>query len=146
MRKIFTAFLLFLLIGCNKQMDLNMNEELINIDKAFSALCVDKGMNQAFLHYVAEEGVMLRPNSMPVVGKVNIENLFQGDDKDLDFTWQPLYADVAKSGELGYTYGTYNFGAGESQQQGTYVSVWKKNANGKWKFVLDSGNDGLGGK
>jgi len=125
-------------------MDLNMNEELINVDKAFSALCVEKGMNHAFLHYVADDGVMLRPNSMPVVGRANIENLFQGDDKDLDFTWQPLYADVAKSGELGYTYGTYNFGAGESRQQGTYVSVWKKNANGEWKFVIDSGNDGLG--
>ena len=144
MRKIFAWFILFLLIACNSQMDLNMNTELINVDKAFSTMCVEKGMNYAFIHYVADDGVMLRPNSMPVVGKTNIESLFRNDDKDIEFTWKPLYGAVAKSGELGYTYGTYKFGVGESQQKGTYVSIWKKNTKGEWKFVLDSGNEGLG--
>lgn len=144
MRKIFAWFILFLLIACNSQMDLNINTELINVDKAFSTMCVENGMNYAFIHYVADDGVMLRPNSMPVVGKTNIESLFRNDDKDIEFTWKPLYGEVAKSGELGYTYGTYKFGVGESQQKGTYVSIWKKNTKGEWKFVLDSGNEGLG--
>lgn len=144
MRKIFAWFILFLLIACNSQMDLNMNTELIKVDKAFSTMCVEEGMNYAFIHYVADDGVMLRPNSMPVVGKTNIESLFRNDDKDIKFTWKPLYGEVAKSGELGYTYGTYKFGVGESQQKGTYVSIWKKNTKGEWKFVLDSGNEGLG--
>lgn len=144
MKKIFAWFILFLLIACNSQMDLNMNTELIKVDKAFSTMCVENGMNYAFIHYVADDGVMLRPNSMPVVGKTNIESLFRNDDKDIKFTWKPLYGEVAKSGELGYTYGTYKFGVGESQQKGTYVSIWKKNTKGEWKFVLDSGNEGLG--
>lgn len=144
MKKIFAWFILFLLIACNSQMDLNMNTELIKVDKAFSTMCVEEGMNYAFIHYVADDGVMLRPNSMPVVGKTNIESLFRNDDKDIKFTWKPLYGEVAKSGELGYTYGTYKFGVGESQQKGTYVSIWKKNTKGEWKFVLDSGNEGLG--
>lgn len=144
MKRILTVILLFMLIGCNKQMDLNMNTELIKVDKAFSTMCVEEGMNYAFIHYVADDGVMLRPNSMPVVGKTNIESLFRNDDKDIKFTWKPLYGEVAKSGELGYTYGTYKFGVGESQQKGTYVSIWKKNTKGEWKFVLDSGNEGLG--
>lgn len=144
MKKIFAWFILFLLIACNSQMDLNMNTELIKVDKAFSTMCVEEGMNYAFIHYVADDGVMLRPNSMPVVGKTNIESLFRNDDKDIKFTWKPLYGEVAKSGELGYTYGTYNFVVGESQQKGTYVSIWKKNTKGEWKFVLDSGNEGLG--
>lgn len=144
MKKIFAWFILFLLIACNSQMDLNMNTELIKVDKAFSTMCVEEGMNYAFIHYVADDGVMLRPNSMPVVGKTNIESLFRNDDKDIKFTWKPLYGEVAKSGELGYTYGTYKIGVGESQQKGTYVSIWKKNTKGEWKFVLDSGNEGLG--
>ena len=127
-------------------MNINMKSELINADKAFSALCKEKGMNHAFLHYVAEDGVMLRPNSIPVVGKNKIKPLFQNDDSNIEFTWEPLNAEVAKSGELGYTYGTYEITSGNSKQNGTYVSVWKKNAMGEWKFILDSGNEGLGSK
>jgi ketosteroid isomerase-like protein len=107
-------------------MNINMKTELINVDRAFSALCKEKGMNQAFLHYVAEDGVMLRPNSMPIVGKNKIKVLFQNDDSKIEFTWEPLNAEVAKSGELGYTYGTYEITSGDSKQNGTYVSVWKK--------------------
>jgi ketosteroid isomerase-like protein len=28
--------------------------------------------------------------------------------------------------------------------KGTYISVWKKDAAGNWKYVLDSGNKGIG--
>lgn len=144
MKKIFAGFILFLLIACNKQMNVDTNKELIMVDSAFSALCKEKGMNHAFLYYVAEDGVMLRPNSMPVIGKNKIVDLFQNNDSNIEFSWHPLYAMVAKSGELGYTYGTYKIDTGNSKQKGTYVSVWKKNKNGEWKFVLDSGNEGLG--
>jgi ketosteroid isomerase-like protein len=81
---------------------------------------------------------------MPLVGKPEIETLFQSDDSETEFTWEPLHADVAKSGDLGYTYGTYEINTGGKIQRGTYVSIWKKNNNGIWKFILDSGNDGLG--
>jgi len=146
-KKEYTTFLLFfLLIGCNKNMSIDMNKELLNTDQAFSLLCKEKGMNFAFLYYVAEEGVMLRANNLPIVGKNKIKDLFQGDDSEIEFSWDPLYADVAKSGELGYTYGTYEIYNGESVQKGTYISVWKKDTNGEWKFVLDSGNQGLSSK
>ena len=32
----------------------------------------------------------------------------------------------------------------DSIEQGTYVSIWKKDKIGAWKFVLDSGNQGIG--
>ena len=136
--------LVLFLIGCNKPTSLDMNKELIDVDRAFSALSKEKGMNHAFLSYVAEDGVMLSPNKMPVVGKNKIGDLFQSDDSKTVFTWNPLYAEVAKSGDLGYTYGIYEILEGESRQKGTYVSVWKKDTTGEWKFVLDSGNKGLG--
>ena len=144
MSKTTLIILVLLLFGCNKPMSLDMNKELIAADKAFSALSKEKGMNHAFLSYVAKDGVMLSPNKMPVVGKNKIQALFQSDDSKLVFTWNPLHADVAKSGDLGYTYGTYEILEGASIQKGTYVSIWKKDATGKWKFVLDSGNEGLG--
>lgn len=111
-------------------MNLNMNTELINVEKAFSTLCKEKGINNAFLYYVAEEGVMLRTNSMPVIGKNKIKQLFQNDDSNIEFTWKPLYTEVAKSGDLGYTYGIYEINTGKSEQKGIYVSIWKKNTTG----------------
>jgi len=145
MKKIFFVLLvLFILFGCNKHTSINMNKELIAVDIAFSALSKERGMNHAFLSYVAEESVMLSPNKMPIVGKDKINALFQSNDSDKEFTWEPLYADVAKSGELGYTYGTFQIFTAGTIQKGTYVSIWKKDFKGAWKFVLDSGNDGLG--
>ena len=127
-------------------MGIDINKELIAVDKAFSALSMERGMNYAFTFYVAEGAVMLTPNRMPIVGKSKIESLFQSDDSKTVFTWAPLHADIAKSGDLGYTYGTYNNIMDGDLETGTYVSVWKKNTAGEWKFVLDSGNRGLGEK
>jgi len=136
--------LVLFLIGCKKPVSIDMNKELMAVDMAFSTLSKEKGMNHAFLFYVAEGGVMLSPNKMPIVGKNKIEDLFQSDDSKTVFTWSPLHAEVAKSGDLGYTYGTYEILEGESIKKGTYVSIWKKDTSGEWKFVLDAGNEGLG--
>lgn len=119
-------------------------EELINTDKEFSAYSEKHGMHKAFLKYIDENGVMLRDKSMPLVGKQALVKLYEGQN-DTSFTliWKPVKADIAQSGDLGYTYGIWTLKTEKEEKQGTYVSIWKKNPEGKWKFVLDSGNDGL---
>jgi ketosteroid isomerase-like protein len=67
------------------------------------------------------------------------------NDSSVQMTWEPQGGDIAASGELGYTYGIYELrDGGDNVQRGTYVTIWKKQEDGKWKFVLDSGNQGLG--
>jgi ketosteroid isomerase-like protein len=123
-------------------------EEVKQADIDFSNLSKEKGMNVAFLEYVADNGVLLRPYTYPIAGKEKITELFKEDDKRLTFTWTPLYGDIAQSGELGYTYGTWEMhiikdDGNEDIHKGTYVTIWKKDKTGKWKFVLDTGNPGL---
>jgi len=124
-------------------------DEIIQADIDFSNLSKEKGMNYAFIEYAADNGVLLRPFAYPIVGKENISaTVLEGDDKNLTLTWSPLYADIAESGELGYTYGIYEMiikkeDNTEDIRKGTYVSIWKKDKSGKWKFVLDTGNPGL---
>jgi ketosteroid isomerase-like protein len=51
-------------------------------------------------------------------------------------------ADISASGDLGYTYGTYEFRAKDGKlivEHGKYTSIWKQR-DGKWKVVLDMGN------
>ncbi len=137
--------LLFSFSSCRVSIKTEENRKLLmETDVAFSNYCMEKGMNEAFYKYAAEKAVMLKDNSYPLIGKENIKKQFSGDDSQITFTWSPLEADVSKSGELGYTYGTYSFQTVDSMHRGTYVSVWKKDENGNWKYVLDSGNKGLG--
>ena len=126
----------------------SLRTDLLNTDIAFSQLSEQKGRNAAFISYAAEHATLLRPYSMPITGKDTIVSLFNAySDSNYVLTWVPIRADVAHSGELGFTYGTYlltikNVG----KEEGTYCTVWKKDKNHSWKFVLDTGNEGLNSK
>jgi ketosteroid isomerase-like protein len=127
---------------------LDEKESIKKTDIEFSDLSKAKGMKEAFLTFVTGDGVLLRPYMMPVVGYDNIKKFLEEGNTDFVLTWAPLFADVASSLDLGYTYGTYVLTfkdeTGNSQtRKGTYITIWKKQADGKWKFVLDTGNPGL---
>ena len=118
---------------------------MLEADRAFSKLSEQKGIKLALLEYIDSNGVLLRPSANPIVGGEAINFISQGSDTTYILTWEPKGGSVAKSGELGYTFGVY------SRQQkntsdviyGTYVSVWKLQPDGKWKFALESGNEGI---
>jgi ketosteroid isomerase-like protein len=105
----------------------------------------EMGYAKAFTEYAHPDAVLLRKNSMPVTGKPAIEKLFGNKTPDnVHFSWQPLNGDIAGSGELGYTYGIYTLETDSNVERGTYVSIWKKDNKGEWKYILDSGNEGTG--
>ena len=134
------------LISCNSEARMeNLSQEIMDVDISFSELSKEKGMNHAFETYVAEGGVLLRPESSPIVGKQSIVELLQkSDDEAIQLTWEPSDGKVSRSGDLGFTYGIYTMqlNDGSKTMQGTYVSVWVKEA-GQWRFALDTGNEGL---
>jgi ketosteroid isomerase-like protein len=120
-------------------------QKMIDADKAFSAMSVEKGMKNAFLEYIDSNGVLLKPNRYPIIGADAIDYLIQMDDSAYTLEWQPKFGAVAASGDLGYTYGLYALKpkGKDTTIYGTYISIWKKQSDGSWKFVLDSGNEGL---
>lgn len=142
--------ILILVSGCNPSNEISNKEDLIKTDESFSKLSEEKGMKHAFLEYAAENVVMLRKNNLPLVGIEALRTSYQSfSDTGFVLTWKSLYADIANSGEMGYTYGIYTSTVVDStgvktESKGTYVSIWKKDKKGEWKFVLDSGNEGLG--
>ncbi len=117
--------------------------EILNADISFSDMSRQVGMKKAFLQYIDNEGVLLRPGHLPLVGAEAIDFLSQLSDTAYTLTWQPMKAEISKSGELGFTYGVYELNIKDSVYKGTYVSIWKKQNDGSWKFVLDSGNEGI---
>lgn len=120
-------------------------EELMEVDRRFSATSVEKGYNKAFIEFAHPAAVLLRANSLPVTGSEAVTRLFEkADTTGVRFTWEPIEADIALSGEFGYTYGVYSFKKDTTTEKGTYVSIWKKDSDGNWKYALDCGNKGTG--
>ncbi len=119
---------------------------LLQTDQDFSVLSVKEGMFKAFLFYIAEDGVMLRNNSYPAKGKETLAKRFEGKtDTTFTLSWEPLYEKISESGDLGYTYGLHTNTDKKTGEitRGTYVTIWLKQADGSWKFVLDTGTQGL---
>ena len=89
----------------------------------------------AYASYLAGDARLLRQNSEPAIGKAAASALMPENGRAL--TWKPALAEVATSGDLGYTYGAFEINTrGVTLQRGSYVRVWKK-LNGKWKVVAD---------
>ncbi|HUS00962.1 MAG TPA: DUF4440 domain-containing protein [Chitinophagaceae bacterium] len=147
MIKLFTliVFLSIIFTGCTAgQAEENeWRNEIIKTDKEFSKLSSSTGMKKAFIEYIDDDGILLRPDHPPIVGANAIEYLTEQNDSSYTLTWVPSAAQVAASGDLGYSYGIYNLQLQDTTLQGTYVSIWKKQKDGKWKFVLDTGNEGI---
>ena len=135
------------LMSCqNKQPDLAaLNQSLIEADVAFAHQCEKEGMKKSFMAYAHDSTVLLRPNHLPIIGKKALSDFLSSTpDSTFSLTWKPKEALVAKSGELGFTFGLYKMIRKDTLLKGTYVSVWKKDPMGNWKFILDSGNEGIG--
>lgn len=130
----------------DKQNNEKSREELLETDRAFATTCSQKGMKDAYLEFIDSNGVLLRPNTYPILGADAVDYIIAQKTEGLNLTWRPKDAVVAISGELAYTYGTYKMSVGETGENvsGSYVTIWKKQDDGKWKFVLDTNNEGLG--
>jgi len=148
--KLLSLSIFLLIASCTTK--INLEEEKQNMMQAdidFSNRSVEIGSHQAFIEYAASDVTLLKPNSYPIVGIDALKESYIGkSDSTYKLTWKPSYAKIATSGELGYTYGIWEVEilVGENKgktAEGTYATVWEKNEKGEWKFVLDTGNDGL---
>jgi len=107
-------------------------------------MSVEKGMQAAFDYYMAENAVIYRPEAKVFDGREAILPLFPAD-KSSTLEWKPTFVDVAASGDLGYTLGTYiltyaDAEGNKKQGSGHYVTIWKRQKDGSWKYVFDTGN------
>jgi len=146
MKRSFLPLLVILvLFSCSEKKPAADPKVLKDADIAFSDYSVEHGLQKAFIEFAHDSVVLLKPNRMPIVGKLGLIKSYEGkSDSGVVLTWNPENAVIAESGELGYTYGFWTFITQKDTSRGTYLTVWKKNSNGQWKFIADTGNEGLG--
>lgn len=113
-------------------------------DSAFADLAYRMGTAFAFSNTVTATGVVFGEHQL-VVGPEAIRALFAAQQSTSSLAWHPVYTVVAESKDLGFTIGEYiATGLGPSgaavQRAGKYLTVWKRQRDGSWKFVVDGGN------
>jgi ketosteroid isomerase-like protein len=112
-------------------------------DSLFADLAYRMGTGYAFAATVASDGVMFG-NPQLVIGPQAVQEFFAAGAGS-SLSWQPVYASVAGSRDLGFTIGEYtSTGRGPTgaavQRFGKYLTVWRLQSDGTWKFVIDGGN------
>jgi ketosteroid isomerase-like protein len=113
-------------------------------DVAFARATASRGVN-GWLEYFADSGMQVVPGRN-VVGKAAIRDLMAPSlgDTTRSLTWGPTSAAVSEDGSLGYTVGRWERTARAKDStlvsRGSYVTIWRKQADGAWKVVLDVGN------
>lgn len=151
--KIFLPFIILAILftACFKKKPVTdlvqEKQNMMQADRDFSKMSLDKGTKEAFLEYIDSNGVLLRQNSKPIFGGEAIYYITDNyNDSTKSMTWDPQGGSISASGDMGFTYGIFSskVKTDTAVQYGTYVTIWKKQADGKWKFVLDSGNEGVG--
>jgi ketosteroid isomerase-like protein len=111
---------------------------VVAAERAFAADGLALGFKASFLKHSAGDAIVIQGE--PVNAH---ENLAKVPDpvpgaKLPRLVWWPLWAGIARSGDLGFTTGPFTL---DDKPIGHYFTVWKKQPDGSWKWVFDGGVD-----
>jgi ketosteroid isomerase-like protein len=125
------------------------NEEalhLMQLDRDYDKATAEKGVD-GWVMYFAPNGSMLGDTSQPTTGVAAIRAQMEPIFKDSSFSlrWHPTKGEMMIPGIIGYTVGRWerlwkNKEGKMMKSIGTYSTIWKKQPDGSWKIVLDSGS------
>ena len=117
---------------------------LIAVDNDWSNAAIARNVDAVGSFY-AEDAVAYPPNEPAAVGRAAAKKVWAAYFADPTFkiSWKANSAGVEK--RTGWTVGAYQVslkGPDEKTivQNGKYVTVWQKNADGKWKAIHDIWN------
>lgn len=121
-------------------------EALLKTDREWAQAAATRDLER-IVAYWTDDAVIYSPGDAPVEGKAAIR-AYVGESLKMpkfSITWTPAQAEVAASGDLGYTRGTNAItvpteGGGTTTLAGRYVTVWRKAADGKWRCAVDFWN------
>ncbi|MBL6447275.1 DUF4440 domain-containing protein [Fulvivirga sp. 29W222] len=136
--KFLLTSLVAIIAGCTKLTEAD-KQVLTKTDLEFADMAHQIGVGAAFIAYADSNAIIMQNGQLPLKGIANIASLHKNTPTDLKLSWHPEKVEVASSGDLGYTFGKYTLTHMQTTEHGHYVTIWKKDKSGKWKYVLDTG-------
>ena len=119
---------------------------LIQLDDDWSKAAATRDAEKVASFY-AEDALAYPPNEPLATGRPTAQKVWAAylADSTFSISWKTDHAEVAASGDLGFTAGTYedSFRGPDGQmvnEKGKYLCVWKKQADGTWKAMHDMWN------
>lgn len=119
-------------------------QAVMDADRAFAAKAQEVGAGKAFSLF-AEPRVHMLNDAVPGSDGAALQTLF---DPQMVLQWAPVDGAISNDGTLGYTWGkatryrTTADGKREELGPSRYVTIWRKQADGSWKFLADGGLHG----
>jgi hypothetical protein len=111
--------------------------KVVKAEEEFNKLVERKGIKEGFLSVADVEGVVFKPQA------IKITDFYSSIEKQPGkLTWQPKLARISANGDLGFTAGPYVYQNGKTEDDkvyGDYLSVWRLDAEGKFKLLIDLG-------
>ena len=101
------------------------------------------GNADAVAAFYADDAVLLLPNAPISRGSAAIRNTFNAHFSAMHPNLNFGPDRIVQSGDVAYEYGHYTMQMGSMTDQGSYVTFWRRQANGDWKIVEDSVNSSL---
>jgi len=103
-----------------------------------------KDVDKLLAHYT-DDAVLMSPGSSSAQGKDAIRSALQQmvGDSNLALQFEASRVEVAKSGDMAYTQGSYTITVTNPAtkkpitDKGSYVTVYKKQPDGSWRAVSD---------
>lgn len=119
------------------QTNAELKEQVRRAETAFAKSMADRDL-AAFTRFLAADALFLA-SGVPARGPQTIvarwKRFYEGPKAP--FSWEPEFVEVLDSGTLATSSGPVRDPSGK--RVGTFNSVWRREANGEWKIVLDSG-------
>jgi uncharacterized protein (TIGR02246 family) len=128
--------------------DAAIEKALRDLDAQWSAAAAAKDLDKTVSYYAAD-ALLLPPNAAAATTKEAIRTAWKQEiEGAVSGSWKATKVDVAKSGDLAYITGTYEFvskdeSGKQSTDHGKYLEVFRKQADGSWKATVDIWNSDL---
>ena len=139
------AFLFAAIPALAADMDANA-KALAKLDDDWSKAAATRDADRVASFY-AEDAIAYPPQEPVAIGRTAAKKVWAAyfADKTFTISWKTVHAEVAKSGDLGYTTGTYesSFKGPDGKlvsEKGKYLCNWRKQKDGTWKAVHDMWN------
>lgn len=122
-------------------------EAVSHVEREFAALSLSAGFKKSFLAYAAPDGIIFRPTAVPAVETLQRD---PDDDGQQSLDWWPVAGAIARSNDLALSIGPWvletRTAKGEVHKDyGYYATVWRKQRDGSWKFVIDGAGGTIAG-
>ena len=115
-------------------------DAMADTEREFAKTATFKGWRDAFLDFFADDAISV--GKEVTKAKDGLRKQPSVPFSEFELLWEPRTGDVSSSGDLGWLTGpstSINHALGKKPGYGCYLSIWRKQPDGRWRVFIDVG-------